>query len=419
MHGKKREEYKAKTRDPKTAAILAKKAEQWYILMKELQDRRKFSRESEREQHNDNSGDKMNTMAMTLKLLGKALEVNPDPMNLWNHRREVILQEIHQEGMSSSHGVEDESLSSSPPSTITSIVQRERILTQRALEGNPKAYGSWFHRKWILQTFRPSYNILQEELALTKKFLSVDERNFHCWNYRRFVVACLGGSWEGEWTIRTPQPAPSTFTLMGTQIVNHRQSQDTIAMTPKVVIPIELIQSELEFTTEKISQNFSNFSAFHYRSQLLKLCACEDNDDKEAILENEFGLIEDAVCTEPDDQTCWWYHAILLDKIMLLGDSTSLLTALRPRLREQADLFREILDDSPDSKWVILGLFRVLQILGTKRNDKGDLDDDKDVATDNVEEREDLLRRLIAIDPYRSKRYQELQQKVGSSDGRI
>ena len=36
----------------------------------------------------------------------------------------------------------------------------------------------------------------------------------------------------------------------------------------------------------------------------------EKNDDD--ILEQEMQLIEDAICTEPDDQTAWWYHKLLL-----------------------------------------------------------------------------------------------------------
>ena len=90
-----------------------------------------------------------------------------------------------------------------------------------------------------------------QELELTANFLDLDGRNcplflrpcsfgsanvraclVHCWDYRRFVVGRMGRN----------QPFQ---------------------------IDSPLIHSEFEFTTSKIRQNFSNYSAWHYRSHLL------------------------------------------------------------------------------------------------------------------------------------------------------
>mmetsp|Transcript_25662 Transcript_25662/g.59276 ORF Transcript_25662/g.59276 Transcript_25662/m.59276 type:complete len:187 (-) Transcript_25662:105-665(-) len=91
--------------------------------------------------------------------------------------------------------------SNSRPLIIKSLQRKSVTLTQAALERNPKAYGASMRRKWILQHVKASSSVLQAELALTAQFLELDERNFHCWNHRRFVVACLSPT-------RPPSPPP-------------------------------------------------------------------------------------------------------------------------------------------------------------------------------------------------------------------
>lgn len=387
MHGKKRDEYKARMRDPKTAAALEQKAQQWYQLMEELQRRRVAA---------THSGDSATTTATTLALLEKALLVNPDPTNLWNHRRELLLQQqknwlTFDDVPLNNEGKED---------TATSkLLATELGLTQAALQRNPKSYGAWFHRKWIMQYIKPETRVLQEELQLTSQFLMLDERNFHCWNHRRFVVACMAGSWDGEWIVAARDDQETPPSLMGPQV-----SMPTL-LESKPHIPIGLINSEFDFTTTKIKDNFSNFSAFHYRSQLLELIEKGTGDERaenmHAVLEKEFQLIEDAFCTEPDDQTSWWYHAILLDKIEAERDS---FTSLQPRLAEQRELLRELIDDSP-GKWVTLGLHRLLQVLEL-------LEPGETTSSGTKHEQEQLLHRLIALDPDRSNRYGDLLQKL-------
>jgi geranylgeranyl transferase type-2 subunit alpha len=172
----------------------------------------------------------------------------------------------------------------------------------------------------------------------------------------------------------------------------------------KQTIPDDWLQSEFDFTTTKIKDNFSNFSAFHYRSQLLEYIG-EEKSLVEKILDNEFQIIEDAVCTEPDDQTAWWYHAILMDKIIEAGNDDAMKSLLRARLQEQTELFRELLDDSPGGKWIMLGLLKVASTLRQ-------LDDKDDRTTTIKQEQKSLLERLIKVDKDRSKRYEELSQQI-------
>jgi hypothetical protein len=93
------------------------------VLMKELQSRRR---------QNDNDDHSKTTLA----LLEKALLVNPDPLNLWNHRREVLLLQL---SSSKEEEEEEEDDSNSRSSKASLLLETERALTQAALQRNPKA----------------------------------------------------------------------------------------------------------------------------------------------------------------------------------------------------------------------------------------------------------------------------------------
>ena len=54
--------------------------------------------------------------------------------------------------------------------------------------------------------------MLKSEMELVSQFLLLDERNFHCWNYRRFIVALLGTTTITATTTTTTQEDVSTAT---------------------------------------------------------------------------------------------------------------------------------------------------------------------------------------------------------------
>lgn len=326
MHGRHRAEYKALQRE--NAGKLAQKASQWYTLTENLRDRRVRKDLSE------------TTLALTEKLL----TVNPDPLYLWNHRREWLL--------------------STAVGTASDPVQRwqpELDLTLTALQNNPKAYGAWFHRKWTLLQILQSESsrglidpsvymaVLESELDLVAELLKADERNFHGWNYRRFVVSCQlhivtaeyggGTSFDvdasEDWPVElVPDGSwPSYVSTLpdvsdqGKPSLPDRQLNSSFSMGPQIAIQrhkskiagsqqIQLLpqvkhvlQQEWNFSLSKIMENFSNFSAFHYRSKLLPLMVevtCSDNGrDKGEILADmiptELEMVENAVFTEPDE----------------------------------------------------------------------------------------------------------------------
>ncbi|KAG0411648.1 hypothetical protein HPB47_011252 [Ixodes persulcatus] len=133
------------------------------------------------------------------------------------------------------------------------------------------------------------------ELRLCNLLLEQDERNFNGWDYRRLVC----------------QHAKVT------------------------------LEKELSFTMDKIAANFSNYSAWHYRSSLLPKvhAGSREGTVKEDVLLEEYSLVQNATFTDPGDQSGWFYHRWLTGRGTAIGPqassdigSLSLLISERPAL---------------------------------------------------------------------------------------
>ncbi|KAM4808231.1 geranylgeranyl transferase type-2 subunit alpha [Rhinophrynus dorsalis] len=188
-----------------------------------------------------------------LDLTAQILALNPDFASLWNLRREVFLQ------LRDNRSDEEMRL----------LCLGELSFLENCLRVSPKSYGTWYHRCWIMKLMpQPDW---ARELALCNKFLEVDERNFHCWDYRRFVTQSSS--------------------------IPHTE--------------------ELVFTSNLISKNFSNYSSWHYRSKLLPQVHPDPlrlGRVTEHVLLTELELVQNAFFTDPNDQSAWFYHRWLLGR---------------------------------------------------------------------------------------------------------
>ncbi|OVA01846.1 Leucine-rich repeat [Macleaya cordata] len=188
-----------------------------------------------------------------LDLSSKLLESNPELYTAWNYRKLAVQHNL---------------LSETDHDSIKSILDEELRIVEIALRRNFKSYGAWHHRKWVLSKGLSS---LDHEFKLLDKFQKADARNFHAWNYRRFVASLKNVS-EKE---------------------------------------------ELDYTTDMINSNFSNYSAWHNRSVVLSHLLKQKTQgflSKEKVLTEEYELVHQAIFTDPDDQSGWFYHFWLLEQ---------------------------------------------------------------------------------------------------------
>ncbi|XP_053672152.1 geranylgeranyl transferase type-2 subunit alpha [Anopheles nili] len=189
--------------------------------------------------------------AEMMELTSKILSNHPDVATLWNLRRMCILAQKE-----------------SDTDNIQCVFDKDLRFTETCLMVNPKSYCAWHHRSWVLEN-APTAN-WQTEVELCTKYLKLDERNFHCWDYRRYVV-------------------------------------EKANVTP---------EKEFDFCTEKIEKNFSNYSSWHYRSKLLPVLYPNTEDPSRPIseekLKEELELVLTAAFTDPNDSSAWFYQRWLL-----------------------------------------------------------------------------------------------------------
>ena len=197
----------------------------------------------------------------------KTMELMPDYSTIWAIRK--ILMEQYLPTLT-----DDESME---------YLLKEIKAILPIMMKNPKTYLLWHHRVWCLvkcieieikKGIELEKSVLIGEIGLCNKFFLKDDRNFHCWNYRVKILSLISIYFQKNFQ--------------------------------------KFIEDELKFTIEKVSVNFSNFSAWLYRSKLIPIYFVQHNikwNTKEALdfFKNDLELIKKAIYTDPKDQSPWNY----------------------------------------------------------------------------------------------------------------
>jgi len=279
-----------------------------------------------------------------LNLTTRLLDKNPEFYTIWNYRRLIFLNGIFPQ---------------STPEKINDLLSDDLSMTTKALKAYPKVYWLWNHRRWCLENVPEGGDDGEplgwrktnwdREMYIVERMLEADARNFHAWDYRRYVLAS------------TPVRRPETV--------------------------------ELAYTTKKIESNFSNFSAWHQRTKILPILWESGKLDRAQSVRQELAFVQNAMWSDPEDQSVWLYHR------WLIGDGQD-----RGILSQEIDGIQELLKEQPDSKWCMESLVHYKSLLIQRHA--------SDVGPKGVKELGKeclaLLGELEALDPLRQRRYRDL-----------
>ena len=281
------------------------------------------------------------------------------------------------------------------------IITSELAFTIPLLLEAPKCYWIWNHRSWTLQqaTSRlatpAARSIWEAELGLAGKMLAKDQRNFHAWGYRRWVVSQLEGPELGG---------------------------------------VSMVESEFQYTTDKIHANLSNFSAWHNRSQLIWRLLSErkaSDEERRKFLEagkslvvwmiarilsrgidipTELELIHGAVNVGPEDQSLWYYHQFLLQNLVSRDERESVVpnlgTAERVSyIRAEIEEIKDLLEDYDDIKWIYEELMGCTLAAAEV--------EEREMNEEEKGEMREWLGKLKGLDPMRKGRWDDEEKRYG------
>ncbi|WEJ94762.1 Rab geranylgeranyltransferase [Yamadazyma tenuis] len=306
------------------------------------------------------------------------LMINPEFYTIWNIRRETLLELFAQKQLDKVKTLEDD-------------LKMIMVLFRRF----PKCYWIYNHRLWCLRCLGQSAN-WQVELAIVSKLLSVDQRNFHGWHLRRIVVH--------NYEVQTPK-------------------------TPQELLSIYI--KEFEFTTSKVNQNISNFSAWHNRSKLIpKIYKYYQEVDSEfidqaedlnkytqvfssrlSLLQHEIKLINTGMYVDVDDTSVWLYLYWLLSDEFFTEHLDK--QVYQRTLEEQLEIIRELNelekdDNGKDNCWCLKTMILIKCLLANVHNNNSA---PSDLLTDEIKS---FLEILADIDPLRKGKY--LDQLHGKAE---
>lgn len=228
----------------------------------------------------------------------------PYIQTLWNYRKEYF-EFIKDEYLNRNEKIHndpkgdiEEKKSEEFKNELKEMMENENSMIEDILVKFSKCNELWFHKLWIIKYCIKNDLInlehLLNELEYCKKSLYIDDRNYHCWNYRSYIISCIN-----IYKKKTNENLP---TNMGSVEINEDDKNKHVEQN---VNNFNVQTSNCELSKLLIERNFSNFSAWFLKYSL-----------KEELINinEELELIKNAIFTDPSDQSLWEYYRWFLFK---------------------------------------------------------------------------------------------------------
>lgn len=136
-----------------------------------------------------------------------------------------------------------------------------------------KTYQVWHHRRLLVTLTRKA----NEELAFIQKGLEVDEKNYHTWSYRQWILAHFGG------------PGGDSDEI-----------QDGMDNS--------LWEGELDFIESMLVRDIRNNSAWHHRFFVVWGCGIrEGEEDRAHVFKRELTYVKQSISLVPNNPAAWNY----------------------------------------------------------------------------------------------------------------
>ncbi|KAG7661288.1 BET4 [[Candida] subhashii] len=305
------------------------------------------------------------------------LILNPEFYTIWNYRREILLH-LYKSDQGKVNDID----------TYAQVLTDDLQFVLSQLKKYPKCYWIWNHRSWCLfelvEIDRVSWAY---EFGVVSKLLEMDQRNFHGWQYRRFVVENI----ERE-AIKKTEPGKGNIALLKINL------------------------DEFAYTTSKVQKDFSNFSAWHNRAKLIPKVydlvhsltdgipeeyqeQCQLFQDSFSILQHDLDMIKTGIYMSPEDTSVWSYlYWLLTDEFFMKGykEVGSYLKVLEQQVEEISELNELEKEDHNgiDNIWCLKSIIFIKALIQREKNEP--------ILTDYIKE---SLKTLTEIDPLRKGRY--------------